>query len=178
MQRPEDPKSESGESKQLFFPCHLDFCKVVDSLFLTIFVFLILDIKYPFLKHTSHMLGSIPAPFASQFTSKDAAIHLNSAPQASSSVRVTAGMLVIRNIALNGYEVNNMYGKNSDLNIIYLYGIVEGNINSSQLLPNAAGVNSSKSEPLISRYFLYFFILFWVLILSASFKVARCIHSR
>ncbi|KGN52230.1 NAC domain-containing protein 53 [Cucumis sativus] len=136
------------------------------------------DIKYPFLKHTSHMLGSIPAPFASQFTSKDAAIHLNSAPQASSSVRVTAGMLVIRNIALNGYEVNNMYGKNSDLNIIYLYGIVEGNIDSSQLLPNAAGVNSSKSEPLISRYFLYFFILFWVLILSASFKVARCIHSR
>lgn len=178
MQRPEDPKSEPGESKQLLFcPRHLDICKVFGSLFLTIFIFLILDIKYPFLKHTSHMLGSIPAPFASQFTSKDAAIHLNSAPQASSSVRVTAGMLIIRNIALNGYEVNNMYGKNSDLNVIYLYGIVEGNIDSSQLLPNA-GVNSSKSEPLISRYFLYFFILFWVLILSASFKVARCIHSR
>ncbi|CAK9317003.1 unnamed protein product [Citrullus colocynthis] len=135
------------------------------------------DIKYPFLKHTSHMLGSIPSPFASQFTSKDAAIHLNSTPQASSSVRVTAGMIVIRNMALNGDEVNNLYGKNSDLNFIYLYGIVEGNIDSSQSLP-PAGVNSSKSELLISRYFLYFFILFWVLILSVSFKVGRCINSR
>ncbi|XP_022957061.1 NAC domain-containing protein 53-like [Cucurbita moschata] len=135
------------------------------------------DIKYPFLKHTSHMLGSIPAPFSSQFTSKDAGIHLNSAPQASSSVRVTAGMIIIRNMALNGEEVNNLYGKNSDLNFIYLYGIIEGDIDSSQLLPTT-GVHSSKSGPLMSRYFMYFFILFWVLILSVSFKVGSCIRSR
>lgn len=134
------------------------------------------DIKYPFLKHTSHMLGGIPAPFASQFTSKDAAIHLN-APQASSSVRVTAGMIVIRNMTLNGDEVNSLYGKNSDLNFIYLYGIVEGDINSSQPLPTD-DVHSSKSGSLMSRYFLYFFILFWVLILSVSFKIGSCIHSR
>ena len=123
------------------------------------------------------MLGSIPAPFASQFTSKDAGIHLNSAPQASSSVRVTAGMIIIRNMALNGEEVNNLYGKNSDLNFIYLYGIMEGDIDSSQLLPTT-GVHSSKSGPLMSRYFMYFFILFWVLILSVSFKVGSCIRSR
>lgn len=138
--------------------------------------FLVPDIKYPFLKHTSHMLGGIPAPFASQFTSKDAAIHLN-APQASSSVRVTAGMIVIRNMTLNGDEVNSLYGKNSDLNFIYLYGIVEGDINSSQPLPTD-DVHSSKSGSLMSRYFLYFFILFWVLILSVSFKIGSCIHSR
>ncbi|KAG6573857.1 NAC domain-containing protein 78, partial [Cucurbita argyrosperma subsp. argyrosperma] len=135
------------------------------------------DLKYPFLKHTSHMLGSIPAPFASQFTSKDAALHLNSAPQASSSVRVTAGMIVIRNTTLNGDEMNNLYGKNSVLNLIYLYGIVEGDIYPSQLSPTA-DAHHSKSGSLMSRYFVYFFILFWLLILSVSFKVARCIHSR
>lgn len=138
---------------------------------------LVPDIKYPFIKHTSHMLGSIPTPFASQFTSKDAAIRLNSAPQASSSVRVTAGMIVIRNTTLSGDEVNNLYSKNTDLNFIYLFGITECDTETSPLLPTP-GVHSSKSEPLMSRYFLHFFILFWVLILSVSFKVVSCIHSR
>nr|AAM34772.1 nam-like protein 9 [Petunia x hybrida] len=52
--------------------------------------FVTADDQYRFMKRASQMLGSIPAPpaFASEFPTKDAALHLNSMPHSANSVRV------------------------------------------------------------------------------------------
>lgn len=130
------------------------------------------DSKLPFLKRASNMLGNIHAPpaFASEYPSKDIAIQLNSAAQTSSSVHVTAGMVHIRNLTSNVDLVNSLYGKNSDVNIILSFARPGGSDDSS--------VRSQKNVIMGPRgSFLFFFMLFWVLILSVSFKVGSCIYS-
>ncbi|XP_038886500.1 NAC domain-containing protein 78-like isoform X2 [Benincasa hispida] len=141
------------------------------------------DSKSPFFKRASYMLGNIPAPpaFASEYPSKDMAIRLNSAAQTSSSVHVTAGMIHIRNLTSSGDLGNTLYGKNADVNLNLILSLAprrhqgESDDMISQL--PLFGAQSEKNGTMGPRGFLFFFLLFWVLILSVSFKVGSCIYS-
>ncbi|XP_010490950.1 PREDICTED: NAC domain-containing protein 78-like isoform X4 [Camelina sativa] len=126
--------------------------------------------KYPFLKKTSHMLGSIPAPssFASQFKSKDAAIRLHS--ESSGSVHVTAGMIRISNMTLAAdSSMGWSYDKNGNLNVILSFGVVQ---RDDEL--NATGSKTGTTE---TRAMLIFMCL-WVLVLSVSFKIGTMVSAR
>ncbi|KAM7264751.1 hypothetical protein ACFE04_002434 [Oxalis oulophora] len=83
------------------------------------------DVKYPFLKQASHLLGNIPAPpaFASEFPSKSAIYKLNSEGQSSSSVHSTAGMVTLRNTSLTASGMEWTYGKNGNLNVTLSFNL-------------------------------------------------------
>lgn len=139
------------------------------------------DSKSSFLKRASYLLGNIPAPpaFASEYPSKDMAIRLNSAAQTSSSVHVTAGMIHIRNLTSSGDLANSLYGKNADVNLILSFARHQHQRESDDMIPQLPlfGAQSEKNGIMGSRGFLFFFLLFWVLLLSVSFKVGSCIYS-
>ncbi|KAA3453375.1 NAC domain-containing protein 53 [Gossypium australe] len=111
-----------------------------------------LGTKYPFMKRASHMLGSLPAPpaFASEFPPKDAAIKLNSASHASSSVHVMAGMIRITDTTSSGNRLDWSYGKNGNLNIVLSFSLPQGDISSSSFLPMAS-LLSGKTGPVSAR---------------------------
>ncbi|MFQ6640318.1 hypothetical protein Gotur_014733 [Gossypium turneri] len=137
-----------------------------------------LGTKYPFMKRASHMLGSLPAPpaFASEFPPKDAAIKLNSASHASSSVHVMAGMIRITDTTSSGNRLDWSYGKNGNLNIVLSFSLPQGDINSSSFLPMAS-LLSGKTGPVSARGW-FFLMLFSVLIISASVKIGTCFCTR
>lgn len=109
------------------------------------------------------MLGNIPAPpaFASEFP-KDAALRLNAAAQASSSVHVTAGLIQISDLTLNG--------KHGNYNIFLSFDFSQGG-------QNPASLESISHGKTVSGGWFYF-LFFWVLILSISFKVGSYIYAR
>nr|GMC77590.1 NAC domain-containing protein 78-like [Ipomoea batatas] len=121
------------------------------------------DFQHPFIKQASQMLGNIPAPpaFASEFP-KDAALRLNAATQASSSVHVTAGLIQISDLTLGS--------KHGNYNIILSFDFSQGAQSSASLEPIGHG-------KMLSGGWLYF-LFFWVLILSISFKVGTFIYAR
>ncbi|XP_021295905.1 NAC domain-containing protein 53 isoform X2 [Herrania umbratica] len=134
--------------------------------------------KYPFLKQASHMLGSFPAPpaFASEFPSKDAALKLNSAAQASSSVHVVAGMIRITNMTSSSNQLDWSHGKNGNVNIVLSFSLPQGDVNSSNFLPMAS-LLSGKTGSVLARG--WFFLMFlWVLIITVSLKFGTCIYTR
>ncbi|TYJ36552.1 hypothetical protein E1A91_A05G314100v1 [Gossypium mustelinum] len=137
-----------------------------------------LGTKYPFMKRASHMLGSLPAPpaFASEFPPKDAAIKLNSASHASSSVHVMAGMIRITDTTSSGNRLDWSYGKNGNLNIVLSFSLPQGDINSSSFLPMAS-LLTGKTGPVSARGW-FFLMLFSVLIISASVKIGTCFCTR
>jgi hypothetical protein len=128
------------------------------------------DVKYPFLKQASHLLGNIPAQpaFASEFPSKNAILKLNSEGQSSSSVHVTADVIRIRNMTLNASGMEWSYGKDGNLNVVFSFNL------SQDVVPPTM---SPKARVVISRSW-YLLMFFWVLILSASFKIASSIYTR
>ncbi|KAL1101698.1 hypothetical protein V6Z11_D05G313500 [Gossypium hirsutum] len=137
-----------------------------------------LGTKYPFMKRASHMLGSLPAPpaFASEFPPKDAAIKLNSASHASSSVHVMAGMIRITDTTSSGNLLDWSYGKNGNLNIVLSFSLPQGDIDSSSFLPMASRL-SGKTGPVSARGW-FFLMLFSVLIISVSVKIGTCFCTR
>ncbi|KAL9351428.1 hypothetical protein Peur_054108 [Populus x canadensis] len=133
------------------------------------------DFKYPFIKQASHRLGNIPAPpaLASEFPSKDAALHLH--PASSSSINVTAGMIRIENMSLGGNEMEWSFGKNGNVNIILSFGLPQQGGPASLVPMNS--LFPGKTESVVSRGWLYL-MFFWVLILSASYKIGTCICAK
>ncbi|XVE68759.1 hypothetical protein DITRI_Ditri09bG0095300 [Diplodiscus trichospermus] len=133
--------------------------------------------KYPFLKQASDMLGSFPAPpaFASEFPSKDAALKLNSAAHASSSLHVMAGVIRITNMTSSGNGLNWSHSKNGNVNIVLSFSLPQGDINSSSF-PPMASLLSGKTWSVVARGW-FFLMLFWVLIISSS-KIGTCIYTR
>lgn len=131
------------------------------------------SIKYPFMKAASQMLGSFPAPpaFAAEFPVKDAALHLNSAAQPSSSVHVTAGMIRIRNMNLVGSGMDWSIGKNGELNIVLSFGMSQADIS-----PTDSGLRSRKTPSVAS--WTWCFLFFWIILLSVGVKVGTSIYSR
>ncbi|PIN03750.1 hypothetical protein CDL12_23721 [Handroanthus impetiginosus] len=136
------------------------------------------DYPYPFVKQASHMLGSIPAPpaFAAEFSSKDAVLRLNSLSQPSSSVHVTAGMIQIRNLTMNQNGREESLGKLGILNIVLSFGFSRGD-DGSDSLESSVRILPGKNLSSFSRGWFYF-ICFWVLILSMSYKMGTCICAK
>ncbi|KAL0452028.1 UNVERIFIED_CONTAM: NAC domain-containing protein 53 [Sesamum latifolium] len=125
------------------------------------------DFQYQFVKKASQMLGNIPAPsaFAAEFPSKDAVLRLNSSIQSSSSVHVTSGMIQIRNLNTDGASA-----KHENLNILLSFGLSRSDDGSSSL-ESSVRILPGKVASTISRGWFYF-MFFWILILSMSFKIA------
>ncbi|KAL6552735.1 hypothetical protein OROHE_008099 [Orobanche hederae] len=134
------------------------------------------DVEYPFIKKASHMLGGIPAPpaFAAEFPPKDAVLRLSSLSQPSSSVHVTAGMIQIRNLPTDG---NRLLGKPENFfNIVLSFGFSRGDDGTASL-ESSLSILDGKTVMTLSRTWFYF-MLFWVVILSTSFKIGTCICAK
>lgn len=120
--------------------------------------------RYPIIKKASRMLGNIQAPpaFAAEFPPKDAVLRLN---QSSSPVHV--GMIQLR-------KSNMGVSKNDKFNLVLSFGYSQGDDGSSTLESSVRMLIPEKTVSSISRGLLYF-IFFWVLILSMSFKLGTLI---
>lgn len=130
--------------------------------------------QYPFMKQASQMLGSIPAPpaFASEFPSKDVALHLSSASQPSSSAHITAGMIQIRNMGRQGTDW--YLEKQGRYNVTLSFGFSRGEDNST-VLESAVRILPGKANNSSASNSWFYFIFFWVLLLSISFKIGTWI---
>ncbi|KDP45077.1 hypothetical protein JCGZ_01577 [Jatropha curcas] len=135
------------------------------------------DMKYPFMKQASQMLGSIPAPpaFASEFPVKDRALQLNAA-QSSSSIRVTAGVIRIENITFGSSGMDWSSNKNQNVNIILSFDMAQANVGPASLVPMGSFF-SGKAMSTVSRGW-YFLMFFWVLIFSATFKIGTYVCTK
>ncbi|KAF3434099.1 hypothetical protein FNV43_RR25202 [Rhamnella rubrinervis] len=136
------------------------------------------ELKSSFFKQASHILGSIPAPpaFASELPTKEAALRQNSTAQSSGSIHVTAGMIRITNMTLDGSGMDWYYGKSEDVNLVLSLGLLQADVNSVAGVP-LARMLSGKTGLEISRCF-FFFLFIWVLIISLSFKIGSHFYTR
>jgi len=130
------------------------------------------------MKRADRILDNIHAPpaFASEFPTKEALLHLNTASQSSSSVHVTAGMIQINNVTSGTHNIDWSFGKHGDINVILSFGLrsVGDNHAGSQTMPSI--VSGKSSSAIFRGWFCFMFI--WVLILSISFKIGTyiCAH--
>ncbi|KAI3793486.1 hypothetical protein L1987_36105 [Smallanthus sonchifolius] len=131
------------------------------------------DFAYPFLQKASYMLGNISAPsaFASEFPAK----YLAAASQASTSVRVTTGMIRIRDISFTGSKLDWSLGKNGHLNIVLSFGLEQSEVNSVNS-HETYGLTSRKPNS-VSRSWFYCLFL-WIMVLSLSLKIRSLVCPR
>lgn len=124
------------------------------------------------------MLGSIPAPpaMAAEFPSKDVVHRLNSLSQPSTSVHVTAGMIQIRNLSTEANGVDQLLSKHANLNIVLSFGYSRGEDGSARL-ESSVSLLPGKTVPTLSRGWFYF-MFFWILVLSISYKIGSCICAK
>ncbi|XWS75226.1 hypothetical protein CRYUN_Cryun01aG0067500 [Craigia yunnanensis] len=130
--------------------------------------------KYPFINQASQaflLLLHLP-----EFPLKDAALKLNSAAHASSSVHVMAGMIRITNTTSSGNRLDRSYSKNGNVNIILSFSLPHVDINSSGFLLTASLISGKMGSALARGWF--FLMLFCVLIISVSLKFGTCIYTR
>ncbi|KAJ9540128.1 hypothetical protein OSB04_026634 [Centaurea solstitialis] len=119
------------------------------------------EFAYPFFKKASCMLDNISGPPA--FSS---AKYLASASQASTSVRVTTGMIRIQDISFTGSKMDWSMGKHGQLNIVLSFGLEQNDDNYS--------LRERKGD---SRSWLYCLFV-WIMVLSLSLKMSSLICPR
>ncbi|KAK1409642.1 hypothetical protein QVD17_36171 [Tagetes erecta] len=131
------------------------------------------DFAYPFLQTASYMLGNISAPpaFASEFPSK----YLAAASQASTSVRVTTGIIRIRDVTFTGSKLDWTLGKNGHLNVVLSFGLEQSEVNSVNS-HESYGLTSRKHSS-VSRSWFYCLCL-CIMVLSLSFKIRSLVCPR
>ncbi|KAL8193153.1 hypothetical protein R6Q57_027057 [Mikania cordata] len=131
------------------------------------------DFAYPFLQRASYMLGNISAPpaFASEFPAK----YLAAASQASTSVRVTTGMIRIRDISFTGSKLDWSLGKNGHLNIVLSFGLEESEVNSVNSHETYGAASRKPSS--VSRSWFYCLFL-WIMVVSLSLKISNLVCPR
>ncbi|KAL7614340.1 hypothetical protein Lser_V15G08169 [Lactuca serriola] len=126
------------------------------------------EFAYPFLQRASYMLGNISAPpaFASEYPSKYLAA---AASQASTSVRVTTGMIRIRDVSFTGTKLDWSLGKNGHLDIVLSLRLDQDqNQNQSVVGKGHSGVSRS-----------WFFCLFLcIMVVSLSSQISSLICPR
>ncbi|KAL8210626.1 hypothetical protein R6Q57_005063 [Mikania cordata] len=133
------------------------------------------DFAYPFLHRTSCMLGNISAPPA--FGSESPAKYMASASQASTSVRVTTGMIRISEVTFTGCsKLDWSLGKNVYLNITLSLHLEQSEVNSVNS-HETFGPVSQKPDSSGPRSWFYCFFL-WIMVLSLSFKISSLVCPR
>nr|AGV29480.1 putative NAC domain class transcription factor [Tamarix hispida] len=130
------------------------------------------DLVYPFI---NRMLGNIPAPpaFAAEFPAKNVAARLNAA---SDSVRVTTGMVRIKNTTASGNGMQWFLGKDGIVNVVLSFAVPESVV-SPVGLKYLSGVLGGKAASAVSRGWFYF-LFFWVLVLAITAKIGTCIYAK
>ncbi|KAL9992382.1 putative transcription factor NAM family [Helianthus debilis subsp. tardiflorus] len=126
------------------------------------------DFAYPFLQTASYMLGNISAPPA--FAS---AKYLAAASQASTSVRVTTGMIRIRDITFTGSKLDWSLNKNGHLNIVLSFGLEQSEVPDV----NSHQTYGRKRNLSVSRSWLYCLFL-CIMVLSLSSKIRSLVCPR
>ncbi|KAK9078731.1 hypothetical protein SSX86_002788 [Deinandra increscens subsp. villosa] len=132
------------------------------------------DFAYPFLHRGSCMLRNISAPPA--FGSESTAKYLAAASQASTSIRVTTGMIRIRDVSFTGSKLDWSMGKNGHLNIFLSFQLEQEEVNSVNS-HETPGLTSRKPDSSIPRSWFYCLFL-WILVLSLSFKIRSLVCPR
>ncbi|KAF5799007.1 putative transcription factor NAM family [Helianthus annuus] len=125
------------------------------------------EFAYPFL----HRGSCMPA-----YASESSAKYMAAASQASTSIRVTTGMIRIRDISFTGSKLDWSFGKNGHLNIVLSFQLeqIEGNsVNSDEAL----GLTSRKRNSSVPRS-LFYCLFLWIVILSLSFKIRSLVCPR
>nr|WLO57464.1 NAC transcription factor 5 [Rheum palmatum] len=133
------------------------------------------DFKYPFLKQESQMLDNCSA-FASDFPTKDVAAKLRGAVHSSESIRVTAGMVRIRDLSINDNGIHWSLDKRGNVNVVLSFDLPEGIFVNPAGMKALTGMISQKMTSVISRDWAYFF--FSVMLVFMSAKVGSCIYAR
>nr|XP_043632767.1 NAC domain-containing protein 78-like isoform X2 [Erigeron canadensis] len=129
------------------------------------------DFAYPFLQRTSCMLENISAPpaYASEFPAK----YLAAASQASTSVRVTTGIIRIRDVCFTGCKVDWSLGKNGHLDVVLSFGVEQNDVSSTNS-QETVGLSSRKANSAVSRS-LFYCLFLWIMVLSLSFKISSLV---
>nr|AGV29486.1 putative NAC domain class transcription factor [Tamarix hispida] len=130
------------------------------------------ELEYPFI---NRVLGNIPAPpaFAAEFPTKDLAARLNAA---SDTIRVTAGMVRIRNTTANGNGTRWSLSKDGKVNVVLSFNVPESVVGPVGL-DHLSGMLSGKAASTVARgWFGFFFFL--VLLLAISVKMGTCIYAK
>ncbi|KAJ8765976.1 hypothetical protein K2173_020492 [Erythroxylum novogranatense] len=85
----------------------------------------------------SHVVSAILAPaFASEFPIKDSSPLLRPA-QHSSSIHVTAGMIRIENMTLDGNGMDLSLGKNWNVSVALSFGLSRGDVSPTSSVPTS-----------------------------------------
>ncbi|XP_071706328.1 NAC domain-containing protein 53-like [Rutidosis leptorrhynchoides] len=120
---------------------------------------------FSFLQRASYMLGNMSAPSAFASTK-----YLAAASQASTSVRVTTGMIRITDISFTGSKLDWSFNKNGHLDIILSFGLKPNYIESE----DSHELTSRKANSVVSRS-LFYCIFLWIMVLSMSFKISSLV---
>ncbi|KAI3705225.1 hypothetical protein L1987_75459 [Smallanthus sonchifolius] len=129
---------------------------------------------YPFMHRGSCMLENISAPPA--FASESHAKYLAATSQASTSVRVTTGMIRIRDVTFTGSKLDWSLGKNGHLNIVLSLQLEQREANSVNS-HETVGLTSRKPNSFVPRSWFYCLLL-WIMVLSLSFKIRSLVCPR
>ncbi|PWA76545.1 NAC domain containing protein 53 [Artemisia annua] len=133
------------------------------------------DIAYPFLQRASYMLGNMSA--SSAYASECSAKYLAAAAaQASTSVRVTTGIIRIRDISFAGSKLDWSFNKNGHLDIVFSFGLEQSDVNSANS-HDTVGLSSRKANSSVSRNWLYCLFL-CIMVLSLSSKIRSLVCPR
>ncbi|CAM8886960.1 unnamed protein product [Rhodiola kirilowii] len=127
------------------------------------------DYKHPLV----NMLGKKQSPFS--FSTKDVSLRLASSSQSPSSIHVTAGMVQISNTDSLGNRLSWSFHKDGNIKVVLSLAMPHGtNSTSSDML---ASMSSGETSSTMSRAWLYL-IVFWMLIVSISFKIASVVSTK
>nr|GEX00012.1 NAC domain-containing protein 53-like [Tanacetum cinerariifolium] len=131
------------------------------------------EFAYPFLQRASYMLGNMSAPsaYASECSAKYLAA---AAAQASTSVRVTTGIIRIRDISFAGSKLDWSFDKNGHLDIVFSFGLEQSDVNTANS-HGSVGLSSRKANSSVSRSWLYCLFL-CIMVLSLSSKIRSLLN--
>uniref|UniRef100_A0A7N0V5X3 NAC domain-containing protein n=1 Tax=Kalanchoe fedtschenkoi TaxID=63787 RepID=A0A7N0V5X3_KALFE len=121
-----------------------------------------------------NMLGKKQSPYS--FSTKDASLRLASSSQSPSSIHVTAGMVQIRNMDAFGNRLSWTFNKNGNIEVVLSLALPRRDADTSSLDILADKLSGKASSAMFRAWF--YLIVFWVLIIAISFKIASLVSTK